>query len=97
MTAATQEQVLVAKKFCDVLRGRLGDDVDEVVRRNATEEYRGCCASHDFCDANMAMAEAYEAATGRAWDLDNEDEADDVWDASWGIAKAAGFDAAKII
>jgi hypothetical protein len=49
----------LAQKFDAVLREWLtADEYSEVIRRNRTEEYRGACATHDFCDANVAMMEA---------------------------------------
>jgi len=29
--------------------------IDEINKLNATEEYKGCCASHDFCDSNLVI------------------------------------------
>ena len=34
--------------------------IDEINKLNATERYKGCCASHDFCDSNMDMVDALE-------------------------------------
>lgn len=33
--------------------------------RNALETYKDVCHSHDFCDANMVMAAAFEKVMGR--------------------------------
>lgn len=52
----------VARAFADVLRQWLTpDEWAEMHRRNATYQSTGACASHDFCDANMAMLEAFKA------------------------------------
>jgi len=49
----------LAKQFDAVLREWLtAEEYEAVIRRNRTEEYRGSCATHDFCDANVAMMEA---------------------------------------
>lgn len=58
-----------------------------VIARNKTETM--VCHSHDYCDANEAMAEAY-----RRQDVysDTDDECPpDLWGAAWAIAKARGF------
>ena len=62
----------------------------------------GSCASHDFCDANIVMADAFEQHAGRpVWlpcDAEEgtctEAECDAdlaLWNDAWGIAKASGF------
>lgn len=85
----------LARAFSEVLREWLSpDEIAEAVRRNATPEYRGCCATQDFCDANMAMDAAFHRLTGREPDVAGEREGDDVdaWNAAWDLARAAGFD-----
>lgn len=50
----------ISREFVRVLREWLKPhEWKEMRKRNATIS-PGCCASHDFCDANMAMAEAWE-------------------------------------
>jgi|SRR5262245_10891625 len=47
--------------FVSLLKQELSaDDWREMLRRNGSAEYArtGCCASHDFTDANMVMADA---------------------------------------
>lgn len=54
----------VAEGFVKVLRSWLKpSEWREMVRRNKAYRAEGlsCCASHEFCDSNMAMAEAMEA------------------------------------
>lgn len=48
----------------------------------------GVCASHDFCDANMVMLEAFEAIAGREIDPGTMTDADrDAWSAAWNVAR----------
>lgn len=76
----------LARGFSRVLRKRLSpDELAECVRRNDSEANPGICHSHDFCDANMAMAEAWELLTS----LPHCPEA--LWDAAWNIAKTSNF------
>lgn len=45
---------LLARYFCIELENDIGKaKVRLAALRNRTEELEGCCASHDFCDANM--------------------------------------------
>lgn len=62
------------------------DELAEVRRRNATPEYAGVCASHDFCDANEAMEEAFRKVLGPV-PARNED-ATPLWNAAWTLARA---------
>ncbi len=48
-------------QFCRILNEWLDPPtVGEINRLNSLPEYAGCCASHDFCDPNQAMADALE-------------------------------------
>lgn len=86
----------VAKAFADVLREWFSDaEFVEMRWRNAHDEAyhgdSGACASHDFCDANVAMAEAIESVLGhepRVYDVDGvEGEDCALWNAAWAYAK----------
>lgn len=60
MTAPTAADI--AARFASLLCAEIGAaDFREVVRRNRTPRYRNSCscASHDFCDANMVMLDAF--------------------------------------
>lgn len=53
----------------------------------------GICASHDYCDANVAMEEAFERVVGRESVMPSEgpqgeyDQA--LWEAAWDRARVA--------
>jgi hypothetical protein len=86
---ATPAQVAI--EFAKVLRHWLTpNEMQEVLRRNKTAAYQnGACASHDFCDANMAMAEAF-----KKFRIDPAVDNSDVlklWNAAWDIAHKSGF------
>lgn len=78
----------IAIAFVDKIREWLSEEERaEVVRRNRLPEYRaiGACATHDFCDANEAMAPAFAEVTGH--EIDAESQADaDLWGAAWDLA-----------
>lgn len=90
--------VSIAAEFVERLKAQLSDaDYQEMQRRNATPAYAGnICASHDFCDANMPMAEAFAAIMGRDF-LPEEGEPSEtdcaLWGAAWTIAKAGALTA----
>jgi len=49
-----------------------------VVKRNKTIR-AGCCATHDFCDSNVCMIDAFQKAFGREWhSVEDGDENDPV-------------------
>ncbi len=82
----------LAQAFSRVLRQWLtAEQMREVVARNRAEQYgKGICASHDFCDANMAMLEAWESLSTTQQDCQSEEQAR-IWSAAWDIAKGKEF------
>ena len=65
-------------------------ELAEIKRRNATPEYAGCCATHDFFDANMAMEQAFRQTFGRSpVPAEGEMAEADIaaWNAAWDIAR----------
>lgn len=108
MTTAMLEKLSaedLAKAFAKVLKEWLSDEeMAAVVATNKADGYdASTCASHDFCDANMAMDEAYKKIYPEfdkaAWD-DNDkteglgklwDKHTDLWNEAWDLAKRADF------
>ena len=88
-----QQIAAVAEEFARVLGDWLSpEQFAEMTRLNKTEEYtHNICASHNFCDANMAMDEAMKKVLGREPNIggDNEDSEDDIdlWNAAWNEAR----------
>jgi len=58
----------------------------EMRRRNKADHNPLVCHSHDFCDANEAMLEAFRIAVGREADVDNEADCA-LWNAAWNLAR----------
>ena len=78
----TETEIAIAKAFDAELRAEINAETYvEVIRRNRTPKYGCACASHDFCDANMPMLEAYKRVTGCNFP-DTEEEMD-VWNRAW--------------
>jgi len=80
----------IAAAFSRILRDTLTkDEMDEVIERNRSLINTSSCASHDFCDANELMAEAF-TEIGIDFDIDN-DEQRLLWNAAWDIALRSDF------
>ncbi len=85
----------LAQAFGDVIREWLTtEQLHRAIRSNKSYAYReDVCASHDYCDANMAMLEAWSELTGV--DEDAVDLTDDtmhaLWNDAWQRAKRADF------
>lgn len=82
---------VIAHAFAGVLKEWANPDQWRQMRAdNATPDYAGdMCASHDFCDANMAMHAAFLAVLKREPDVVGEAPTDlDLWDAAWSVARA---------
>lgn len=78
----------IADEFVVTLNDWLTDyEMDLIRNYNATPAYAHSCASHNFCDANMAMLTAFEVITDFEFDLDNQAHVD-LFNAAWTYAKA---------
>jgi hypothetical protein len=101
-----QQPVTLAREFSRVLTEWLTPaEMADVNAKNAAEYNPIICHSHDYCDANMAMDEAFSRAFGYSpLDDAHRDPADDgmtaenvdLINSAWDIAKALEFNADKI-
>jgi hypothetical protein len=94
---------MLATTFAGKLREALTPwDMADTVLRNSIENDHRICHSHDFCDANVCMLEAFTTVMGCEMVLGFEDNAShevkdasdyhtDLSNAAWSIAKANGF------
>ncbi len=87
-----QKPVLdLAKAFGLELRKELPtSQFREVIKRNACEMNNSICHSHDFCDANMVMADAFVKTFGETIDL-HSDINIQLWNDAWFMAKTRRF------
>jgi hypothetical protein len=91
LKAFHDKAIKVAKAFSKKLRGYLSyDQMKDVVSLNNADKDKSVCHSHDFCDANMFMADGFKAVTGRLPELNVEADCD-LFNAAWTIAKNNGF------
>jgi len=77
----------LSEEFCRILNEWLDNDaMCEINRRNSLADYEGCCASHDFCDPNQAMAEALET-----FGIQFHPDLCELINEAWDIAKSHRF------
>jgi hypothetical protein len=95
MSTRDHQITAIAEAFGEVMRQWLTPaEFTEMKRRNETEAAYagGACASHDFCDANMAMAEAFDHVMGRQPTSDEGDVAQSeadcaLWNDAWNLSR----------
>ncbi len=86
----TNQAQLIAASFRRGLRSAIGaSPLREVDQLNNAEPNPHVCHSHDYCDANEYMAEAFRGVVGREIDLQS-DEDSGLWAAAWARFKADG-------
>lgn len=79
----------MAEAFAEVMRQWLSEEeFAEMKRLNETDlaYAKGACASHDFCDANMAMEAAFRQVMGRSIAADSQEDAN-IWNDAWELAR----------
>ena len=82
-------QERLARAFLAGLSHQLGAEaLSEVDRLNKAEASPSVCHSHDFCDANVIMAAAFEQVLGRQPRIDSDEDAV-LWDGAWSLAKSS--------
>jgi hypothetical protein len=82
---AMEKMETVAKTFSALLLAKLGrETMLDIVARNRSQRDQHICHTHDFCDANMVMAEAFER---HGVDTDSIS----AWNMAWGWAKRHEF------
>jgi len=82
--------IKMGKEFSALLVKYLGIEiVREIVEKNK-EDVGDWCSSHEYCDANMVMAEAFNKACGRELEMNSEEDCLK-WNEAWDYAKANSF------
>lgn len=81
----------VAHFFHSLIADALSDDERKEVDRLNREVYEASvCATHDFCDANMIMDEAFRLCGIAEMDPEDFDQ-NRLWADAWDLAKREGF------
>jgi len=82
--------ILIGEKFTEMIIEDLSDLIlGEIRRKNLAYQLEGngeCCATHDFCDANVVMSDAFESVMGYEVDPQDEQQAK-LWGEAWDYAK----------
>jgi len=77
---------LLARKFLAILKDDIGENrYQQAAELNLTYP-KGVCASHDFCDANMVMNDAWGWVVGTEMNAGDEEDAR-LWGKAWSLAK----------
>lgn len=79
---------VIGNRFALILNSWLTPEQLEAVKsENAKDTTTLNCASHNFCDANMAMVEAFEFFQEELPDDDGDQAQFDLWNKAWDYAK----------
>src|SRR4051812_31079788 len=89
----TLTELSLARKFSDLIKRDLtNDQLRQVLILNTADPDKSICHTHDFIDANEAMAEAMEDLFQKdASELIRDDHYLDLWNKCWSIAKENNF------
>jgi hypothetical protein len=91
------DAIALARAFADEVKESFSTaEFREMLDKNKSSHAdKGICASHDYCDANMLMLDAWLKTFGREPALlhgcDHDDHDARLWGDAWAIAKAADF------
>lgn len=93
MTITIHEKIGLAQRFAAQLSEALTvHQMQQVNKRNGEEgPHSQVCHSHDFCDANMRMLDAWYDMFGGEPDMEGNDTDITTWNEAWAIAVAAKF------
>lgn len=87
--------VKLSKEFGKVIQSWLDkEEIKAVNEKNALYKAtgdEGICATHNYCDANMAMDEAFENAFGYSPFENGIDDSVELWNGAWSMAVANCF------
>lgn len=87
----TKEVTLLSAKFTEILNQWLTKkELNEIRKRNKQPDYETCCATHDFCDPNEAMAEAWVTVFGKEGDW-RKDRTMNIINKAWVMSKQKEF------
>lgn len=91
----------ISNKFNEIINREFTSiQLADVIAKNNTSEYAGCCATHDYCDANMLMDEAFQEIMQREFIFFNDEQLEtqqqnqddtDLLNEAWYISKANNF------
>jgi len=83
----------LAKEFSKILKGWLTkEELNEINYKNENNpEYQdGVCATHDYCDPNEAMLQAFKKVNRREFDFSSDKDSAEI-NIAWNKAKQKKF------
>ena len=80
---------LIANAFARRLLVDIGPENLETCRELNTS-YGPSCPTHDFCDANVTMSEAFAEVCGEEMDLQTDAHVA-LWNAAWDLCRANNY------
>lgn len=81
----------IAREFSSTIREWLTpEEMSEVLRKQREEPREGVCYTHDYCDANEAMYDAFQSVMRKPIDYDDEEEVA-LWNEAWAHAVATNY------
>ena len=83
-------KILATEFSAELLRTIGKKELARVVRLNRIQTDKGICHSHDFCDSNEVMMEAFEECFKQPIDLAENDHMN-LMDLAWNEAKENNF------
>jgi|DEB0MinimDraft_6_1074348.scaffolds.fasta_scaffold64339_2 hypothetical protein len=82
----------VADEFKDCMAETLQPDELRAIDAENRKRSDATCASHDYCDANMVMNEAFERLELEVFGDDGmSEETVTLWNEAWDLAQSEGF------
>ena len=82
----------IASEFKDCMAETLQSEELQAIDAENRKRSVETCASHDYCDANMVMNEAFERLELEVFGEDKMSEETAVlWNDAWSLAKSEGF------
>jgi hypothetical protein len=100
-TPATAEEpdiTRLARAFTEHVHALIDnrEDFYEILRRNRTESNAEICATHDFCDANILMSNAWQDLFPAETFCPQNPLHGTLWSAAWQKARTAEFDLQRL-
>ena len=94
VTALSNEFSRIVSSWCSIVQ------LTNINRLNSTEEYTGCCATHEYYDTNEAMLQAFTKTFDREFTFFNDEIPEseiqyaidiDYFNAAWQLSKKNKF------
>lgn len=82
----------LAKEFSRLIREKLKPaDMGKVIALSKSGDYTTACPTHEFCDANQVMMDAFENLAGRPYSFDDDSTDHEITEQAWTIARENDF------